>query len=270
MHRVETFGGAIMVLGDAAPLMRKYISPDSVDLIFCDPPYGTSNLDGDFLARINDEHRANEAANIEIEGDSMAGALDLVEQLLGVAGHGNVLKKTSALCIMAGGGGSGILWATLADLMNAPAYNLAFDHAVIWDKRNPGMGRRYRRGYEFVMVGHRADGQMSWYRGKYVARPNIVSMAAPRKREHPNEKPVGLALEFILNHSPVGGLVVDPFAGSGSTGVAALRAGRRFIGIESEERWFDLACRRLAEEARAPRLDNGVPTQMAIEEAVTS
>lgn len=49
--------------------------------------------------------------------------------------------------------------------------------------------------------------------------------------------------------------VLDPFMGSGTTGVAAMRLGRKFIGIEIEERWFDIACRRIEQEARQGKLD---------------
>ena len=51
-----------------------------------------------------------------------------------------------------------------------------------------------------------------------------------------------------------GQLVLDPFMGSASTGVAAIQTGRRFIGIDSDPKWFDLARRRLEQTHRQPRL----------------
>jgi DNA modification methylase len=51
-----------------------------------------------------------------------------------------------------------------------------------------------------------------------------------------------------------GSLTIDPFMGSGTTGVAVLRQRGRFVGIEKDERWFDIACRRIEAEARQERL----------------
>lgn len=73
--------------------------------------------------------------------------------------------------------------------------------------------------------------------------PPVQSMAK-NGRLHPNEKPVAL-LQRLLAKSPAG-TVIDPFMGSGSTGEAAIKSGRAFIGIESVAAYFDIACRRLA------------------------
>lgn len=130
---------------------------------------------------------------------------------------------------------------------------LSFFHSVIWDKLNPGLGWRYRRRHEMVMVAHRVGGVLLWADDK-VATPNIVRLFPARERDHPNEKPVGLPIHFIKHHSPPGSVILDPFMGSGTTGIAAVRLGCKFIGIEIEPRWFDIACRRTEAEARHGRL----------------
>ncbi len=71
---------------------------------------------------------------------------------------------------------------------------------------------------------------------------------------HPTQKPLAL-MDWTLGFVPMARLVLDPFMGSGTTGVACVRLGRRFIGIEIEERYFDIACRRIADELRRPRLE---------------
>ena len=63
-------------------------------------------------------------------------------------------------------------------------------------------------------------------------------------REHPTQKPVGV-IEWCLGFVPNAQTILDPFMGSGTTGVACARLGRRFIGIEIEPRYFDIACRRI-------------------------
>jgi len=62
---------------------------------------------------------------------------------------------------------------------------------------------------------------------------------------HPTQKPLGLMQWLVRSYSNVGDVVLDPFMGSGTTGVACVRNHRHFIGIEKEQQYFDLACRRI-------------------------
>jgi DNA modification methylase len=70
-----------------------------------------------------------------------------------------------------------------------------------------------------------------------------------RRRDHPTEKPLSLMLELIRK-TP--GVICDPFMGSGTTGVAAVKLGRKFIGIEIEPKYFDIACKRIQAALDAP------------------
>lgn len=132
---------------------------------------------------------------------------------------------------------------------------LDFFHAVVWDKsrRGNGMGWRYRRNYEFVMVAHRTGGTLAWA-DPDLAVPNIVDIAPPRTRLHPNEKPVELAEHFIRLHTLRGDMVLDPFLGLGTTLVAAYRLGREACGIEISEEYCSLAAERLEQELAQGRL----------------
>jgi site-specific DNA-methyltransferase (adenine-specific) len=76
-----------------------------------------------------------------------------------------------------------------------------------------------------------------------------VTEAAP-KLEHPCPKPVRAWEWLIEKASQPGETVLDPFMGSGTTGVACAKLGRKFIGIEIEPRYFDIACRRIEEAYR--------------------
>ena len=84
--------------------------------------------------------------------------------------------------------------------------------------------------------------------------------------DHPCPYPESVVRPLIESSCPPGGIVLDPFMGSGTTGCAAVKTGRQFVGIEIEQRWFDLACRRISDAmarpdlfaetpARAPRAD---------------
>lgn len=70
-------------------------------------------------------------------------------------------------------------------------------------------------------------------------------------REHPTQKPVGV-MEWCLGHVPDARTIVDPFMGSGTTGVACVKLGRQFIGIEKEPKYFDIACKRIEEAYKQP------------------
>lgn len=73
------------------------------------------------------------------------------------------------------------------------------------------------------------------------------------KRYHPTQKPVGL-MQRCIELLPAAQVICDPYMGSGSTGVAALRLGKQFIGVEMDRRYFDVACERIENEQRQCRL----------------
>jgi site-specific DNA-methyltransferase (adenine-specific) len=129
---------------------------------------------------------------------------------------------------------------------------LSFFHSVIWDKsaRGIGMGWRFRRDYEMVMVSHRKGGKLAWAEDA-EAVSNIVRFYIPNNRLHPNEKPVDLPLHFIRLTTEIGGMVLDPFMGSGTTLRAAKDLGRKAIGIELEEKYCEIAARRMGQEVLA-------------------
>lgn len=123
---------------------------------------------------------------------------------------------------------------------------LQFFHSVIWDKKNPGIGWRYRRQHEMVMVAHRKGGKIAWA-DERIKQGNVISLGKPKAAHHPNEKPLELVLKFIHLHTKPGDLVIDPFCGSGTTGVACVMTGRRFIGMELEAEYCQIARRRIAD-----------------------
>lgn len=124
---------------------------------------------------------------------------------------------------------------------------------LVWAKNAGGMGDLsfpWKPDFEVIWI--YGDG-WSGHRGSGVLRASTVCSwnSGPAARCHPHEKPVDL-LEQIVEKAP-GDVVCDPCCGSGTTGVACVRLGRQFIGIEREPRYFEIAVRRIkAELERAP------------------
>ena len=100
----------------------------------------------------------------------------------------------------------------------------------IWDKQQPEAFTLAMAEYAWVSTNQNAK--------VFRYRPQAIG------KEHPTQKPVGLMRQSI-EHIRYARTILDPFMGSGTTGVAAVQLGRKFIGIEIESKYFDIACRRI-------------------------
>jgi site-specific DNA-methyltransferase (adenine-specific) len=118
---------------------------------------------------------------------------------------------------------------------------------VVWDKTYFGMGSCFRNQHELVL--HFTKGGGAKPQRRDVG--NVIRCKPVRGGDHPTEKPVPLLADLLSVVCPPGGVVLDPFAGSGSTGVACVETGRRFIGIERDPGYFRTAKRRIAAAERA-------------------
>lgn len=123
-----------------------------------------------------------------------------------------------------------------------------FIRAGVWVKPN-GMpqytGDRPATGWEAVAILHR-PGRKTWNGGGRHAVWTIPKVHG----NHPTEKPLALLGDWIRLFTAPRETILDPFMGSGTTGVAAVKLGRRFIGIEIEPRYFEIACRRIEEASK--------------------
>jgi DNA modification methylase len=129
---------------------------------------------------------------------------------------------------------------------------LTFKQMVVWDKGKMGMGWHYRRSYEVVLVGHKGQ-KCNWYDDsdsvENIIRPNDygIRKIIPQSDDHPTPKPWQLPAHFVKLHTQPGDTVLDPFMGGGSTAEACQMIGRRFIGVELEKQWADIAVARLSQ-----------------------
>lgn len=119
---------------------------------------------------------------------------------------------------------------------------------LTWHKTNPvpTCNNKYLSDTEYILYFRAAGvpmfGSYATKRKWYVTPTNKEDK---KKYGHPTCKPVAILSNLVENSSREGGIVLDPFMGSGSTGEAALSLGRKFIGFEKEQKWFDIAKSRL-------------------------
>lgn len=230
--------------GDAREIAPSLPSPD---MIWTDPPYGHNNNNGDLIHKWEEalgrgSSPQEVARPIDNDGAEEAGVL--ARWLFAFAADKMASGGCCCCCCCCGGGGPDPMFARWSLWMDEP---LEFKQMVIWDKGPMGMGWHYRRSYETVLVGMKRPGPCRWYddtdRVENILRdiPKII----PRDMHHPTEKPLRLPAHFIRLHSKPGDLVLDPFCGAGGSLVAAKRMGRRGVGIDTEEKWLEMAAERL-------------------------
>lgn len=116
-------------------------------------------------------------------------------------------------------------------------------------------GDRPASGHEEISIAYaKCSGRTRWNGGGGRAVWTHPVVNIHHDREHTTQKPVPLMLELVQQFTDPGELVLDPFAGSGTTGIACVRLGRRFVGIERDEKYFKLACDRLRAEEQSSTL----------------
>ena len=139
------------------------------------------------------------------------------------------------------------MYPQLSMLMEAGGWRL--NNMIVWDKGYPGLGAGFRAQHEIAIAG--SNGPPEWYS---YAFGNVIRDMRLTKTEHPHEKPLSLLQAMITTCTPDDGTVIDPFMGSGTTGIACMRTGRKFIGIEIAPAYYAIAAKRIADAAAQPRL----------------
>lgn len=236
--------------GDCLELMQN-IPDNSVDMILTDPPYSSGGLfAGDRKASTKTKYTDkdyNGASRFQnFSGDNMD-QRSFTEFMRTVLAKYRQKAKPESVC------------AVFVDWRNLPALTDALQMAgwilrgiVVWNKgcaRNiPG---RFRNDCEYVVWGTNGSKSVNWNPG-FSALPGFycVPIVPTTQKNHQTEKPVEL-LERLLAICEDGGTVLDPFMGSGSTGVACVNTGRSFVGIELDKGYFETAQKRIAEAQEA-------------------
>lgn len=236
-RRVEQIGDCTLYLGDS----REILPALAVDHVIGDPPY-------------EDELHAGAKAQRIIRADGRRLHGDL-----GFDGVNDARSEIAAAAVAASAGW--VILFTLAEGVRAwrddlQAAGAKWDTTCFWIKPDASPrfnGQGPARGAECFVTSWAGKGHRRWNAGgKRGVYTHCVNTG--RQGEHPTEKPVPLMMDLVQDFTQPGQVICDPFLGSGTTGVACAALGRRFIGIEQNKRWFDLACRRIEEAYKQPRL----------------
>lgn len=222
-----------IINGDCLKIL-KAIPDNYVDLILTDPPYNISK-DNNF--------RTMGRNGIDFgEWDHEA---DLTTWL-SVASR--VLKSGGSLVIFND-------WKNLPEIAKVCESNgLVLKDLLRWKKNNPmprNRDRRYVVDYEFaIWLVKKGKWTFNRQNEKYQRPEFEYPIVSAKERKHPTQKPVELMEDLIKIHSNENDIVLDPFMGSGSTGVGALNLNRKFIGIEIVDEYFEIAKNRLEDLGR--------------------
>lgn len=217
------------------------IEPRTVDTVLTDPPYSSGGR-RENARSIRKSMTRSTSDEDWIAGDSMSTA-GFVWTMRAVAARSRATMKLGGHFL------SFIDWRMYPNLAVAlESADLRQHPTLVWDKTQIGMGSVFRNRHEWIC--HFTAGNGSPPQRRDVG--NVIPCPPVRDGQHPTQKPIPLLRTLISVVCPAGGTVLDPFAGSGSTGVAALIEGRRFIGVEMTEHYARVAAAGLHTAAMRP------------------
>lgn len=257
----------LLVLGDSTKLLKK-IDGNLIDTIFADPPYFLSN-DG-ITCMSGKMVSVNKGAWDKSNGveDNYKFNLNWLRECR------RVLKKDGTIWIS---GTSHIIYS-IGYAMQVLGYKILND--IIWYKRNapPNLSCRYfTHSTEIILWAAKSERSKHYFNYKLMKElnenkqmrsiweiedndpENVWEISAPGKKEkefgkHPTQKPEKLLTRIILASTKEGDIVLDPFNGSGTTGIVANRLKRKYIGIDNEKEYLDLTIKRFNKEKSLMKL----------------
>jgi site-specific DNA-methyltransferase (adenine-specific) len=246
MRREILADGVEIYCGDCREILPTL---GTFDHLFSDPPYGQSATHANHLAKIVLRDGEPTRKPLNFDGISRHELVDLARTWVSVA---------QRWCVFS------------CEWKDAHALDEAglLVRLGIWRKPDGApqfTGDRPGTGWEAVAICHR-PGRKRWNGG---GKHGVWTIPKGRGDGHPTQKPVPLLAALISDFTDDGDNILDPFMGSGTTGVACVRLGRRFTGVEIDPRYFDIARRRIEDELKRPRLALGAEPAHAEQAAMT-
>lgn len=231
--KIEQIGNCTLYLADCMDIIS---SLGNVDVVITDPPYGQETKDN---ARTHKNKGFNEASKSHYIEFSISEFL--------VRNIFDLLGKITKRWVIAS-----MEFRHAADFEKSPPHGLKFVRIGAWVKSNGApqfTGDRPAQGWEAIAIMHNESEKLKWNGGGGRA---VWNSDVARNNGHPTPKPLSLIMDWVKNFSDVGEIILDPFMGSGTTGVACVKMGRKFIGIECDPEYFEISCARIREAISQP------------------
>jgi site-specific DNA-methyltransferase (adenine-specific) len=242
--RIETIGEATLYLGDCREILPTL---PKVDAVVTDPPYSISTPG---VGRWEQRYGRTPGDLDFFEGDDdWEGMATKVCEAVALATA--LLEAHGSVYVWCGHRQFGRIISQL----EAAAWSTRF---LVWSKMHPvpaAPGAGWPSGAELCVYGYRSGRRWAWRTCPFASNVFVADgfrFGKPGKVDHPTQKPIEVIDPLIRASSFRDDMILDPFMGSGTTGVAAIKLGRKFIGIEIEPKYFDIACRRIEEAAAQP------------------
>lgn len=235
-----------LLCGDCLELLAD-VPDGSVDMVLTDPPYSSGGLfagDRKASTRVKycDDDYNGAARFQDFSGDNMD-QRSFTEFMRMVLSKCRQKAKLESVCAVF------VDWRNIAAVGDAlQAAGWVYRGIVVWDKGiSRAIPNRFRNDCEYVVWGTNGPRKTEYIEGVFVG-PGCyhIKSVNTKKKHHQTEKPVEL-LEKLLAICPESGMVLDPFMGSGSTGVACINTNRGFIGMELDLNYYKTARRRIGE-----------------------
>ncbi len=225
-----------LILGDALEELKK-IPSESIDLVLTDPPYGINFVP----MRDNAKSKFGSEAikNDELKGD------DWVLWFKPIAKELYRVLKNNSVAYFFSGFNPYYYYKVFIEL------GFEIKASIVWVKDNWGLGYHFRRQYELCIVCFKGSPPTPL---KAISDVVHVDKVKGSKLVHSCQKPEQLNELLLRQYTKEGDVVLDPFMGSGSTGVACVKANRGFIGVEIDEKYFNVAKSRLEHWEKQTRL----------------
>jgi DNA modification methylase len=239
--------------GDCLQLLAE-LPPRSIDAIVMDPPYCSGGFS-------ETARRMAKSQGISAESYEKFGWF--AADNMGTAGILFLLRAVGFHAVrLLHDGGSLITfcdWRQSANLgPGIESAGLKWQNLLVWNKGRAGLGNGFRAQHEMAL--HHVNGSAGIFHDATFGNVLDAKIVPSASRHHQTEKPVILLRRMIRVVAPPGGIVLDPFAGSSSTGVAALMEGRRYLGFDRDGGFVDVGRQRLEQTVASPlssgRADN--------------
>lgn len=216
----------------------KEIPDNSVDLILTDPPYLIGGGgDGGSINNVKKLKKSLKQIDDIKNGYDIRKMADEVKRLQG--------KNINAY-----------FWCSklqIPDYLQVYVVEMKCKFDIIsWHKRNalPTYANKYLCDTEYCLFFHKGKGQThpQNYEDAKTYNIGLINHEDKKLWKHPTIKPIDMVMCFVRNSSQEGDIILDPFMGSGTTAIAALREHRHFIGFELNKEYYDKACERIGNE----------------------